>query len=528
MLVSSVSGGSLATAYFVTHGASGSLAKGAAEEYETSFIKKMSIDFMAPLLRGVLTMRLERGEAVAHFWRDKFAWQNEFDTTERKAKRPLVVLNATDVQSGERVGMGFPALPAGLLTPARVTADLSPGLRINLADGVRTSANFPYGFEYVKLGDRPYELIDGGVVDNTGLDTLTLVLEGLGRTATDPKMSKEDRALAERARDGLRDRGLLVVEIDAGARPEKPKGLAAHVPSLSKPLEALGRAGHRNSAALRARWLERLKTAIDPPFVGLVRAGADCTPEGDVITAWALDRRERRKIFDTFHVTEKRLTKALELQQRSIRRMHALRRAMLAGDPTAKELATTLSGAHQDYQERVSQHATDQYLCAPAEDTQHKDPTPDEKTPDPAAELKGVEDALKLALRGSLDGTAPSPLPGVPAAAPATAPPAAAPPAPVEVVAAPAIEDREALGWVYLGTRVGQKWQTRYATWQGPPQAGVRVRLIGRSNLRASMPDENGASGKIRMALPSNAELDILEVRSWGDIFVWARVAAPK
>jgi hypothetical protein len=148
-LISSVSGGSLATAYFLTLDAAAAVPHATAGTHvdpdASRFVASMATDFMAPLLRGVLNLKQERGASVSSFWTERFAWSGISDAAARGKNRPLVVFNATAVQTGTRVGIGFPALPAGLLKPAIVPADIDPSLRIALSEAVRLSANFPNG-----------------------------------------------------------------------------------------------------------------------------------------------------------------------------------------------------------------------------------------------------------------------------------------------------------------------------------------------------------------------------------------------
>jgi hypothetical protein len=93
----------------------------------------MCTDFMAPLLRGVMTFGLERGESVSQFWQQRLAWINPDDKRPyhnlgHDPLRPLVVFNTTDARRGNRFLLGFPELPRrmftlhlGRLPSARVT-----------------------------------------------------------------------------------------------------------------------------------------------------------------------------------------------------------------------------------------------------------------------------------------------------------------------------------------------------------------------------------------------------------------------
>jgi hypothetical protein len=81
----------------------------------------MCTDFMAPLLRGVMTFGLERGESVSQFWQQRLAWINPDDERPyhnlgHDPLRPLVVFNTTDARRGNRFLLGFPDLPRRMFT----------------------------------------------------------------------------------------------------------------------------------------------------------------------------------------------------------------------------------------------------------------------------------------------------------------------------------------------------------------------------------------------------------------------------
>jgi hypothetical protein len=178
------------------------------------------------------------------------------------------------------------------------------------------------------------QIIDGGVVDNTGLDTLALLMDALRRQAS--ATPSDDRAQGaessfRRVLDEMRKRGVLLIEIDAGARPSPPTWPATSFSSLSKPVEALGQAGHRNASILREHNISHIREALDeeedvPAIVGVVRAGFDCTQEGDVITAWALGHAARAQIYADFRAVEDRFAASLDMQLEAIARLHAARR----------------------------------------------------------------------------------------------------------------------------------------------------------------------------------------------------------
>jgi hypothetical protein len=541
---------------------------------ESAIVRSMSTDFMAPLLRGVLTLGQERGAAVAEFWRRELGWHRELSSEPLVAGRPLAVLNATHVQSGSRVGFGFPRLPSGFLRPAFTAADLDPELDLDLADAVRMSANFPYGFEHALLGREGQlgraEIIDGGVVDNTGLDTLALALEGLQRAATEPgstALDEERRVLSQRVRDGLIERGLIVLEIDAGARPTDPSFIARQFPSISKPLQALSRAGHQNGSAIRAQSLSRLRAVlpagVETAPAGVVRAGFHCTAEGDVITAWSLDSEARRQIIQEFKNTAPRLERALSAQYGAIRALHCLRDFGLGDDPSASPLATgAVNLAYSDYLEHAIEVDATQHVSAPGcriPEDEHA-PGPAERAllerlealdcapgfVDPVAglallsnadaieEQEGLEDLLHDKTidpkEPAQSAKSPNPSAFTPKAGSASGSAKATAASRSTLDRYASARAPEALGFIYLGQRRGAAWDTKYVSWDGgdQPKQGDIVKLLGRSHVRVDMPDENGQLAASSTTLPAGSQLLVLQVRAWGDSgFLWASVAVP-
>jgi hypothetical protein len=278
----------------------------------SAFVDDMATDFMAPLLRGVLSVGVERGASVAGFWEDHFTWRANEGASTSAGLAPLVLFNATTVRDGRRVVVTDPPLEANALEPhALVLGDLAAGRRLSVSDAVRVSANFPWGFDLAEVdvaareGDMDGQLTDGGVVDNTGLDTLAALVEYLRDAAA------TGNAEAQRVRDGLVTRGVILLEVDAGARPEPPSGFSSSFASVTRPLHALAQAAHANATVLRARNLLRLRDALRSPSgvsaVWPVRAGFPCNPEGDVPTAWALGAEDLAEVLGEFIARQPRL-----------------------------------------------------------------------------------------------------------------------------------------------------------------------------------------------------------------------------
>ncbi len=281
------------------------------------FVDEMARSFMAPLLRGMFTPMRERGEATSAYWEETFGWRGMSNGT-RLADTdgnplPLLLLNTTDVDAGRRLTLGFPSLPPGLLTgtTADALSDVDPTCELTLAEGVRLSANFPWGFcsPYLAVaeGRRAVCCTDGGVVDNTGVDSVVALLEGLRRHAMPAGADTPLTARARAALTTIRQRGVLLVVVDCGARVEPRSGLGRALPELTEPLRALGNAD-------TASGTDRADLAVD--LIAHILESDDGSPSGGVdamqvvchdvggprvITAWALSARDKAGIVLNLH-----------------------------------------------------------------------------------------------------------------------------------------------------------------------------------------------------------------------------------
>ncbi|MCG8649604.1 MAG: patatin-like phospholipase family protein, partial [Pirellulales bacterium] len=268
VLISSVSGGSLATAQFVRHSCQASplnddlkytirdeLVEGIADEIDrlikqakkddhdedwrntkqraeairaelkdlanpgkaTWIVKneltdEMCMNFMAPILRGTLSPAVFRGVALGSFWDHVFQWDqctslggydrdlDGLGPGYSPGLHPQVLFNSCNVDDGSRVVIGFPPLPDGAFDreSARQTRFPPQGLAFrfpnhfvgtSLSQAVRISSNFPWGFNpcVIDVQDvtddqqESLQLIDGGVSDNTGIDSIFELVRGMAR-----------------------------------------------------------------------------------------------------------------------------------------------------------------------------------------------------------------------------------------------------------------------------------------------------------------------------------------------------------
>jgi hypothetical protein len=340
---------------------------------ESRFLDDMCSDFMAPLLRAVLLPGEERGSAVSRFWESSFGLTG----TNLQRRRdvvwsenvPMLLCNATDVSSGKVLVMGYPELDPGILSVGnstgvlndveRGTADLhigelpligladinplQPRCSLTLAEMVRLSANFPWGFQVARLpvqqagaaGVPPtaVDVIDGGVLDNTGLTTLRCLLERIDEMARSPIASSE-RADAQAALEMFRDRGVLLLEIAAGAKQSEPEGIARTFSGIVEPVTAFTNATYsvadalrnQNIAAIRRLLWSRKSADITRGIAAALSGGDDntavilpgslscfyhvtveCNEDENVMTAWALSNEDIAKVFMRFVIARKEL-----------------------------------------------------------------------------------------------------------------------------------------------------------------------------------------------------------------------------
>ena len=291
-LVSSVSGGSMATARHFRR---------RPQDATANVVDDMAIDFMAPLFRGMFVPLHNRGEHLSEFWNHLFGWDqirsvavaDLASVSSVASVEPItpVLINAADIHSGRRMIVGFPEVPpnwlpwrtdgeptidatnghsrlyrpysisslkaarsSGRFHRSRPEAPVAAAFAPSLTRAVRMSSSFPFGFSPTqaiiqaspaKSADpETIAFLDGGVVDNTGLDSIAALVAGLVRQARDSRNVDAIRCLGR-----LRLRGILLIEIDAGRRPGATalEGLFSRV---RQPIGALSRATH--ASALRS------------------------------------------------------------------------------------------------------------------------------------------------------------------------------------------------------------------------------------------------------------------------------------
>jgi hypothetical protein len=273
----------------------------------------MCTDFMAPVVRGAVTPWVSRGETLRSFWNQRFRWHASnsrlgYDFraktspptpsfTWNATRIPVALFNATDVGRGTRVAIGFPPLPPELFEAAyptvwpdakkrpRTLEEADSARKIGLADAVSMSANFPWGFNVIRLNDRgkswngtaeaPYlHVTDGGVVDNTGIDSVFEVLRGIKRIADFSRESAkpgdfnpDENAVKKCCRIMclLGERRVVLLEIDSGAKPGQPGFFARTASVTFEPLTALNNAGYSGAVLAAQNYLDGMDKLLVQP-----------------------------------------------------------------------------------------------------------------------------------------------------------------------------------------------------------------------------------------------------------------------
>ncbi|MFO0940481.1 MAG: patatin-like phospholipase family protein [Pirellulales bacterium] len=290
--------------------------KAVLQAFGSTITDEMAADFMAPILRGSITPFANRGDCLYGFWDQLYGWsakdQSYFSTLHlpgrdlQKSLPPLAFLNTTDVVTGRRVILGFPNIEAGFLVgspefPITVRESAVRSGRTSTYDGVsisdyvcntrsfevsltravRLSSNFPWGFDIERFSEksepalivselapkargqkarRYVELMDGGVVDNTGIDSIASMLESvIQRADADPKSQ------AARIYDKLRRRGVVLIEIDSGAKPSVNESDGRASGALVRPITALGNSSYTNSLRIGDELVEDMLTRFHSP-----------------------------------------------------------------------------------------------------------------------------------------------------------------------------------------------------------------------------------------------------------------------
>lgn len=327
--VSSVSGGSLANAVYVSKRLADPRSCDADTVPEGSLAGPVSGDFILPVVAGTFLPYVSRSETLEATWNAAAvglgdrrlsdvagAWRTAaaaglafpvplFNSSSLEVHdvvlSPLETLSFVDreVREDARASNRYDALPEGdeptwvyYRTGIAGLDDLLPGCDPKLSSAVRASANFPYGFPLIEIetteplpmspdaalrrgGDaNAVSLTDGGVLSNSGFWSLYHLLRN-------------------RAGD-LAKRGVLVFIVDASKMPEydRPRGARG----LADAIQSQPPLGH----GLHRRMIESLASLYGD---GIEVVQIDLPPrvEDNVPTTWSLSKKRRdqlRRLFD--------------------------------------------------------------------------------------------------------------------------------------------------------------------------------------------------------------------------------------
>lgn len=328
----------------------------------SSFVDDMGTNFMAPIVRGATTTNLPRGQALGRFWDDKFHWHASANVRGFAppsgdmaplvaSSRPLVVFNACDVAKGSRIAIGFPPLPADVFAlAAKETTRAAPfelahryageTVGVTLSKAVRLSSNFPWAFHptvveplEAQSGETRTLILDGGIADNTGIDTLFELVRGLSATS---------HPTGKRILRLLRRRQIVFLEIDSGSKPSPPTALSQAFAVVLEPIQALDNAAYTNadhakqqyvhevgeflslkrdfeSESLTAEQRDALRAVpanITPITVRCNHFSLEHPDRNSVMTAWALGPNDKANVLARFAFELGRLEDALDSVER--------------------------------------------------------------------------------------------------------------------------------------------------------------------------------------------------------------------
>jgi len=377
--------------------------------FHRAFVDDMCTDFMAPLLRGMLYLEQDRARAVQQYWQGRFGLRltNLESQRTRDSTLPLLFCNISDVEQGTCLIAGFPPLPPKFCEVAdfeapgyqpRDITDIDPTrqkcVELNLAEAVRLSANFPWGFPVAHIpvpqpaaegrtGRPDVHLIDGGVVDNTGIDALRAAFSGLRERAYgdspqtlflfEPEVPTPESLSRSIVRE-LSRRGVLVLEIDSGLKPEPAAWLGKVFAGIVEPISSLENGSYATAASSASDHVVLLDEYLSNPVweqlghrVSVLRTAAGestatgfkrihplrnvrrltitCNHQDNVITAWALSARDKAQIFLRFVVGRLKLRADLEdyfreraFVDRNIESLSKVVRKMESGKPDPREV----------------------------------------------------------------------------------------------------------------------------------------------------------------------------------------------
>ncbi len=192
------------------------------------FIHSLNGHFLSAVVNGAFMISRGRRQMITEYWNHAFDWQNiylsSFSRNERTGTLPIELFGTTLANTGERLVFSnlnfekreqlFRRLPTwgnqdieDLHKRPFNSSDVRaiPGLPIMhrdfgtqwdplLADVVWASSDFPFGFSRQRFKDvRDWSSLDGGVIDNTGLDLPLSMIRALAVGSENPEEGGEAR-----------------------------------------------------------------------------------------------------------------------------------------------------------------------------------------------------------------------------------------------------------------------------------------------------------------------------------------------
>lgn len=239
----------------------------------------------------------DRGQAMEKFWAGRgFAFPALLSDWRAEAvagTRPVVIFNATVVESGERLMLSttdFERRDAkgGMRTFGELFADTGQQLDVSPVTAARLSATFPY----VSPAARPnlalpprarYHLVDGGYYDNWGVASAVDFL---------------DQAVLQHP--PLRVRRVLVIQIRDSLSSTKPKaanGSRGWFFQFFAPIKTLVTVRDSGQVSHDATELRILKQAAQADHKVDVQTVDFEYPSADTPLSWYLDRKQRDNIW---------------------------------------------------------------------------------------------------------------------------------------------------------------------------------------------------------------------------------------
>lgn len=277
------------------------------------------------------------------------------------------MFNSTNVYNDTRLVVGFPRMPI-LSDPDNFGLETFSGmapakrlhqLNIPLSRAVRLSSNFPFGFHVAHIdltyrvnpeqeGENEQDtlaytypqsayLLDGGIVDNTGLDSIYEFFIRLKYDAGNAKSVPQNREAADEIKnldvkasaeilDELEKRGVIIVEIDSGLKPHGSQMPNASIQSIFlstiAPLNGLTNAAYINAKRMKRSYIVDLQRTFSDRFE-IQHVVFQCNyfkEENQVMTAWSLGPYDKGSVIARFLFSWLQHSQTLKASRHALKR----------------------------------------------------------------------------------------------------------------------------------------------------------------------------------------------------------------